>query len=117
MLGRLLKLFRRPTIHVPGTSRITEGEARKVDIGDPLAGGRQILLCRVDGKLYALDNHCPHDKGGRIEAGPLVDGRFARCPLHNYQFAPQDGRERHGGCKSARTHAVRETAAGAELPM
>jgi nitrite reductase/ring-hydroxylating ferredoxin subunit len=117
MLGRLLKLFRGPTIHVPGTTRIAEGEARKVDVGDPGAGGRQILLCRVDGKLWALDNHCPHDKGGRIEAGPLVDGRFARCPLHNYQFRPEDGGERNGGCKGARTFRVVERDGEAELSL
>ncbi len=115
MLRRLLRLFRRPAVLVPGTTRIAEGEARKVDIGDPLAGGLQVLLCRVDGKLHAIDNHCPHDKGGRIESGPLIEGRFARCPLHNYQFTPQDGRERNGGCKRARTYSVTEKHGEAEL--
>ena len=68
-----LDLFRgRPTI-VEGTQKLPEGHARKIDIGDPLAGtGKQIVLCRVDGVLYALDTKCPHE-GGRISDGPLVE--------------------------------------------
>lgn len=108
MIARLLRLFRRPKIQIPGTARIVEGEARKVDLGDPGAGGRQVLLCRIEGKLYALDNHCPHDKGGRMQAGPLVDGCFARCPLHNYQYDPRDGSERHGASKKGQTYAIAE---------
>jgi nitrite reductase/ring-hydroxylating ferredoxin subunit len=115
MFSRLMNLLRGRALQIPDTQRIPEGEGRKVEIGDPLAGGRSILLCRVDGELHALDDHCPHEQGGRLAPGPLVDGRWARCPLHGYQFDPASGRERQAGCGPARACRVREKATGALL--
>ena len=91
MFDRLKKLFSKPSITIPGADGLVEGEARKVDIGDPAAGGKQVLLCRVDGKVHALDTLCPHE-GGRLVPGPLADGRYAVCPLHNYRFEPDSGK-------------------------
>ena len=115
MLGRLLGLFRARGVLVPGTDRIGEGEARKVDVGDPLAGGMQVILCRVDGDLHALDALCPHNQGGRIQPGPLVEGRYASCPLHGYRFDPRDGKAVGVACRSARRLRVRERGGSAEL--
>jgi len=114
MIGRILKLFRGAPVLVPGTSALVEGEARKVDIGDPAAGGRQILLCRVDGEVHALDSLCPHE-GGRISAGPLTDGRLAVCPLHSYRFDPKTGKAVGVSCKAARTYRTREGASGTDV--
>jgi len=107
MLGRILKLFRGRTIEIPGASGLVEGEARKVDVGDPAAGGKQVLLCRVDGKVHALDTFCPHE-GGRIIPGPLAEGKYAVCPLHNYRFDPATGKAVGVSCPSARTYKVTE---------
>jgi nitrite reductase/ring-hydroxylating ferredoxin subunit len=78
-----LDLFRgRPAVIV-GTGKLQEGHSKKVDLGDPLAGtGKQVVLCRVGGKLYALDSKCPHESG-RISDGPLIDGKLAMCPTTN----------------------------------
>ena len=114
VLGKLLGRFRRRGVIVPGTDALAEGEARKVDIGDPLAGGKQILLCRIEGRIHALDSRCPHD-GGRIEAGPLVDGCYAVCPLHNYKFDPRSGKAVDVLCGSARTYRVREEGGRCEV--
>jgi hypothetical protein len=59
-----LDLFRgRPTI-VEGTEKLPKA-SRRIDIGDPIAGtGKQIVLCRVEGALYALDARCPHEGAG-----------------------------------------------------
>ena len=107
MLGKLLARFRRRGVIVPGTEALAEGEARKVDVGDPLAGGVQVLLCRVGGKVHALDSLCPHE-GGRIQPGPLIEGRIAVCPLHNYKFDVRDGKPVEGVCAAARTYRVLE---------
>lgn len=107
MLGKLFGKFRRKGVLVPGTDALLEGEARKVDIGDPMAGGVQVLLCRVDGEVHALDSACPHD-GGRIQPGPLLEGRHALCPLHNYKFDPRDGKAIDVACRSAKTYPVKE---------
>ena len=54
------------------------------------AGEKVGVLCRVDGELHALDALCPHE-GGRIHDGPLAQGKYAVCPLHNYKFDPRTG--------------------------
>ena len=111
----LLDLFRgRPAI-IQGTGKLQDGHARKVDIGDLLAGtGRSIVLCRVGGRLCALDTLCPHE-GGRIGDGPLIEGRLAMCPLHNYQFDPQTGKSVGRVCKDAKTYRVREKDGDCEI--
>lgn len=110
-----LDLFRgRPAV-IQGTSKLAEGHARKVDIGDTLAGtGRSIVLCRVDGVLCALDSLCPHE-GGRIGDGPLQGGKLAMCPLHNYQFDPRTGKAVGRVCKDAKTYRVREKDGDCEI--
>ena len=107
MLGRFMKLFRRPSVVVPGSAGLLEGPARTVDVGDPLADGRQLVLCRVEGRVYALDATCPHE-GGRIAPGPLAEGRYAVCPLHGYRFDPRDGRAVGVACRPARTYRADE---------
>lgn len=111
MIGKLFSFLRPKPAVITGTGKLPEGESRVVDIGDPLAGGLQVVLCRVEGKLHALDSACPHE-GGRIVGGPLQHGRFAICPLHNYLFDPVDGRVETGVCKKAKVYRVRETAEG-----
>lgn len=114
MFERILRLFRGKSLVIQGTSKLPEGEARKVDIGDVLAGGKQVVLCRVKGKLYALDNVCPHE-GGRITPGPLVEGKYALCPLHNYRFDPATGENVERLCGRAKTYRVEERDGNCEL--
>lgn len=114
MLEGLKNLFRGRPILIRGTGRLPDGQARKVDVGDPLAGGKQVVLCRVDGELFALDALCPHE-GGRIADGPLMEGRHALCPLHNYRFDPRTGKAVGVVCRAARTYTVRERDGDAEL--
>jgi nitrite reductase/ring-hydroxylating ferredoxin subunit/uncharacterized membrane protein len=53
------------------------------------AEGRQILLYRHDGQLYAIDNLCSH-AGGLLSRGP-VDGLTVTCPLHGSRFSLATG--------------------------
>lgn len=114
MLGRLFGFFRGKGMIVKGTGKLPEGEARKVDLGDVLAGGKQVLLCRVKGRLHALDTHCPHE-GGRIVPGPLAEGRYAVCPLHNYKFDVATGENVGHLCTAAKTYRVVEKDGDAEI--
>lgn len=114
MLDRLLDLFRGKPVVVRGTGKLPEGSARKIDVGDVLAGGKSVLLCRVGGKLHALDTRCPHD-GGRLIEGPLVDGKLALCPLHNYTFDPATGAVVRGACSKATVYKVREKDGDAQV--
>lgn len=109
MLKWLKNLYaRRPTVTVPNSAGLLEGEGRTVDIGDVWAGGTQVLLCRVSGEVYALDTECPHGEGGRLAKGPLVGGRHAHCPMHQYQFDPRTGKVIGAACSPARKFKVRE---------
>ena len=114
MFGRLFGLFRGRSIVVAGVDKLPEGHSRKIDIGDPLAGGTQVVLCRVEGELHALDVLCPH-AGGRISDGPLMQGKYAICPLHNYMFDPRTGKVVRGSCKDAKRYKVVEKDGKAEL--
>jgi nitrite reductase/ring-hydroxylating ferredoxin subunit len=114
MLGKLFGMFRRKGVLIPGTEALVEGEARKVDIGDPLADGTQILLCRVEGRVYALDARCPHEDG-RIQPGPLFEGKHALCPLHNYRFDVRDGKAVDVICRKATTYRVEERGGECEV--
>lgn len=110
-----LDLFRGRPVTVEGTGRLAEGQSKKIDIGDPLAGtGKAVVLCRVDGTLYALDAKCPHE-GGRISDGPLVEGKLAMCPLHRYQFDPKTGKAVGRLCGDAKTYRVKEKDGNASI--
>lgn len=79
-------------IEVGSLDHITPGQGRCV-----IADGRQIAVFRLrDGRLFALDNLCPH------RAGPLSEGivgidhaslsEAVICPFHSYKFSLRDGR-------------------------
>lgn len=107
-------LFKGQPVTIPGTAGLEEGHARGVTIGDLGSGGTRVILCRVGGRLHALDSLCPHE-GGRLTTGPLVEGRLALCPLHNYLFDPKDGAVVRGTCGKARRYRVEEAAGTATL--
>jgi 3-phenylpropionate/trans-cinnamate dioxygenase ferredoxin subunit len=46
--------------------------------------GEPILLCNVDGTVYAIEDRCTHD-GGELDAGEL-DGCKIECPRHGALF-------------------------------
>lgn len=61
-----------------------------------IVDGKQIAVFRLrDGRVFALDNLCPH------RAGPLSEGiigidqasrlEAVICPFHNYKFSLSDG--------------------------
>jgi nitrite reductase/ring-hydroxylating ferredoxin subunit len=54
-----------------------------------LAEGRQIMLYRQRGTLYAIDNVCSH-AGGLLSRG-TVAGLTVTCPLHGARFGLADG--------------------------
>jgi nitrite reductase (NADH) small subunit len=56
-----------------------EGELREISVG-------QRILCmgRVEGRICAVDNECPHH-GGPLGQGVLENGKVV-CPWHAYAF-------------------------------
>ena len=52
-------------------------------------GGRTLVLWRYDGRVYALDNRCPH-MGFPLDRGSLHDGLLS-CHWHNARFDVKTG--------------------------
>lgn len=69
---------------VASVDDLAEGEMKKYQLQE-----REILLAKVDGKFYAVQNKCPH-LGGDLAGGKL-EGTVLTCPRHGSQFDLVDG--------------------------
>ena len=68
------------------------------------AGGKDLVLCRVDDEVHAVDGVCPH-VGGPLGQGAL-HGRMLVCPWHGWEFDCTTGQhDRLAGCRLT-TYAV-----------
>lgn len=72
-------------IEVCASAEVPEGGRRVVDVA-----GQPVALVRVQGRVYAVDNRCPH-RDGELGQGDL-DGFHLFCPLHAWVFDVRDGR-------------------------
>jgi 3-phenylpropionate/trans-cinnamate dioxygenase ferredoxin subunit len=52
--------------------------------------GISLLICNSDGKLFAIQNRCPH-QGRPLEGGRVRRGTIA-CPLHGMRFELGSGK-------------------------
>ena len=52
--------------------------------------GLEVLICRIDGRFFALSNRCSH-AGQALHTGRLHGYRLG-CPLHGASFDVRDGR-------------------------
>ncbi len=52
-------------------------------------GGESVALIRVEGRLHALQEACPH-RGGPLSEGDQ-DGCLLYCPLHAWAFDVRTG--------------------------
>jgi nitrite reductase/ring-hydroxylating ferredoxin subunit len=117
MFGRLFDLFKRTKVRVQGVDKLPEGQSRRITIGDPLANaGVDIILARVDGQIHAVDNRCPH-AGGFIQDGPLLEGKYLTCPLHQYHFDPKTGAAINAACRKARVYKCQTDGADVEISI
>jgi 3-phenylpropionate/trans-cinnamate dioxygenase ferredoxin subunit len=64
---------------------VPEGEAREFNVG-----GREIVLCNVEGEIYALQGMCTHEElpldGGEVDGTELI------CNWHGASFDVCTGR-------------------------
>jgi len=54
------------------------------------AGKKQVAISHFEGKICALDNHCPH-QGGPLGEGSIENG-ILRCPWHGWDYHPCTGK-------------------------
>ncbi|WP_338051314.1 Rieske (2Fe-2S) protein [Pseudonocardia acidicola] len=65
---------------------VWEGEMCAVDLD-----GAEVLLCNLDGELFAYEDRCPH-LANPLSQGDLSEGVLT-CAAHEWQF---DARSGHG---------------------
>ncbi|MDZ7766594.1 MAG: Rieske 2Fe-2S domain-containing protein [Melioribacteraceae bacterium] len=58
-------------------------------------GDVEIAVFKVDGKIYALNNVCPHQHSALIYDGFIEDCKVV-CPAHGWEFNLTDGRMANG---------------------
>lgn len=82
-------------------SQIPEGSGLAVE-----AGGREIGLFIVEGKVYAIDPVCPHAGGPLTEGG--LNGGNVMCPWHGWEFSVKTGACDFNETICVKTFRVRE---------
>jgi nitrite reductase/ring-hydroxylating ferredoxin subunit len=51
--------------------------------------GRELVLFRVEGRIHAFENHCPHE-GNPLSEGEVL-GPTLTCVFHNWRFDLETG--------------------------
>lgn len=58
-------------------------------------GRRQVVIARLNGRLFAFDALCPHAQGPMERSE--IEGAIVTCPLHAWRFdLERNGKELHG---------------------
>lgn len=69
---------------VAKVSEIAPGTTKRVKVNKT-----EVLLCNVEGEIYAIEDVCTHD-GGELDQGDL-DGCRIMCPRHGAMFDVKTG--------------------------
>ena len=56
----------------------------------PLDDETEIALFKVEGKIYAIDNVCPHNHTPQMFDGYIED-MYVACPVHGFRFHLETG--------------------------
>jgi nitrite reductase/ring-hydroxylating ferredoxin subunit len=70
------------------------------------AGGRTVAVFRSQGKFYAISNKCIHKGASMCEGDITPDGKYVRCPWHNWSFDLSTGVNPLNGEERQRTYQV-----------
>jgi 3-phenylpropionate/trans-cinnamate dioxygenase ferredoxin subunit len=68
--------------------------------------GHEFALFRIGGRIYAIDDTCPH--AGASLAGGKLEGTTLGCRAHGLRFDLATGCMRGGPGLAVRSYAVRE---------
>jgi 3-phenylpropionate/trans-cinnamate dioxygenase ferredoxin subunit len=71
-------------VDVGGVDELEAGAMKKVVVGT-----QEVLLARIRGTFYAIDNRCAHMVGNL--SGGTLEGTVVTCPRHHSQFDVTDG--------------------------
>lgn len=71
-------------------SKLKEKIGRQFFVGDV-----EIAVFKIDGKVYALSNICPHQKTHLIYEGEIENDKVL-CPIHGWEFELSTGNLANG---------------------
>lgn len=71
-------------VPIARVAEVADESVRRVEID-----GRSFALVKTGGRLYVLDDRCPH-AGGPLGEG-FLEGGTIRCPWHERHFDPATG--------------------------
>ncbi len=74
-----------PWEKVAGADELSPGQMKRIT-----PGGKRLLLCNADGRLYAVDEMCSHEDYS-LYLGCIQEGRI-KCSLHGSYFDLETGR-------------------------
>jgi nitrite reductase/ring-hydroxylating ferredoxin subunit len=81
-------------------SDVLEKQGKLVRVSD-----EEIALWRAGGKIYAINNVCPHQHFSMLHQGTL-DDLHVTCPMHGWTFSLENGNPRFGNGR-AKTYQVK----------
>ena len=79
---------------------LKEGEGQRFYINDT-----DVALFKVEGRIYALSNICPHQHASKMYEG-FIENNCIVCPLHGWTFNLETG-NLHSGSKGLETYPVK----------
>lgn len=89
-------------LRAAASDEVPEGRPERV-----VLRGRPIALCRVSGRLFAVDDTCSHEEAS-LSQGRLV-GQSIQCPRHGSRFSLETGKPLSlPAYRPIRTYAVEE---------
>jgi nitrite reductase/ring-hydroxylating ferredoxin subunit len=77
-------------IKVARTSDLDDRRGRIIHVE-----GEEVALWKIDGKVYAINNVCPHQHFSLLHQGAR-EGLYVTCPMHGWSFSLEDGVPRFG---------------------
>lgn len=73
-------------VNVAKFSELEEGKGKNVTINEEL----EVALFKVGGKVYAIQENCPHQGGPLSDGG--VEGLVVMCPWHGMTYDLSTGK-------------------------
>lgn len=65
---------------------LIEGESLSIELAE-----QSILLAKLNGTVYAVDDYCTHD-GEPLGNGPILEEAEVMCPRHGARFCLRTGK-------------------------
>ena len=87
-------------LKVADVSQVRPGAGARV-----FADGRELALFLVDGKIYCIDNSCPHMEGPLAEGD--LEGEIVYCPWHYWPINVRTGELTYDAGVCTATYACR----------